>query len=448
MTKVGLGDLHLYAPAPRIDLKQVVAARVEHNPRLERHLERACRTTGQRAIRFPEPWEDSATLAAAAASPLLADERIAPSLRYLAVGTETGSDHSKPVSAYVQGMLRTAGRALPEQLSSFQVQHACAGATLSLLSVASLVGLAAPSETGLVIASDVARYETGSTAEITQGAGAAALLVERDPRLMELDLASLGLCSRDVDDFFRPLGAPTARVKGQYSIQNYLESLEIAFLDHCRRRGAAPDQVLRDTDMFVLHAPFRNMPMMAMLRLLERHLGLGEVQGEAFLDERGFHEAIDPIADIGNTYSAAMYFALGFLLADRHAVARPEARGPFGPDGLVRLGKHHGRVLRPRERAGSRDHRPLAARQGSRPGQAGDHRGVRGLGVRRPRRGRCGAALHPAGLFLPCGRQARRLSQLRIRGDQRACARSGSARRGRPGDLGDRRRFTAGEGRG
>jgi 3-hydroxy-3-methylglutaryl CoA synthase len=72
--------------------------------------------------------------------------------------------------------------------------------------------------------------------------------------------------------------------------------------------------------MFVLHAPFRNMPMMAMLRLLERHLGLGEVQGEAFLDERGFHEAIDPIADIGNTYSAAMYFALGFLLADRHAV--------------------------------------------------------------------------------------------------------------------------------
>ncbi len=318
MTKVGLGDLHLYAPAPRIDLKQVVAARVEHNPRLERHLERACRTTGQRAIRFPEPWEDSATLAAGAAASLL-EGQTASSIRYLAVGTESGLDHSKPVSAYVQGMLRAAGRVLPEEISSFQVQHACAGATLSLLSVASLVGLAGPAETGLVIASDVARYETGSTAEITQGAGAAALLVERDPRLIELDLASLGLCSRDVDDFFRPLGALTARVKGQYSIQNYLESLEIAFLDHCRRRGAAPDQVLRDTDMFVLHAPFRNMPMMAMLRLLERHLGLGEVQGEAFLDERGFHEAIDPIADIGNTYSAAMYFALGFLLADRHA---------------------------------------------------------------------------------------------------------------------------------
>jgi hydroxymethylglutaryl-CoA synthase len=319
MTKVGLGDLQLYAPAPRIDLKQVVATRVEHNTRLERHLERACRTTGQRAIRFPEPWEDSATLAASAAAALLADQRVARSIRYLAVGTETGLDHSKPVSAYVQGMLRAAGIVLPEEISSFQVQHACAGATLSLVSVSSLLGLALPDERGVVIASDIARYQTESTAEITQGAGAAALLVERDPRLIELDLASLGLCSRDVDDFFRPIGASTARVKGQYSIQNYLESLEVAFLDHCRRRGEAPDQVLRETDMFVLHAPFRNMPMMAMLRLLERHLGLGEVQGEAFLDERGFHAAIDPIADIGNTYSAAMYFALGYLLADRHA---------------------------------------------------------------------------------------------------------------------------------
>ena len=319
MTRVGVGDLYLYAPAPRIDLKEIITARVEEDPRLERHLARACRTTGQRAIRFPEPWEDAATLASTAAAGLLARSGAAATIRHLAVGTESGLDHSKPLSAYVQGMLSAAGCGLGEQLSSFQVQHACAAATMSLLSVASLVGYGGEQDRGLVIASDVARYETSSTAEITQGAGAAALVVERDPGLIELDLASLGFCSRNVDDFFRPLGAATARVKGQYSMQNYLESFEVAFLDHCRRVGASPAQVLRATDMFVLHAPFRNMPMIAMLRLLERHLGLGEVQAEAFLEERGFHQAIDPIADIGNTYSASMYFGLGFLLADRHA---------------------------------------------------------------------------------------------------------------------------------
>lgn len=319
MTTVGLGDLYLYAPAPRIDLKEIVTARVEEDPRMERHLDRACRTTGQRAIRFPEPWEDAATLAASAAAGLLRGTAAAETIRHLVVGTESGLDHSKPLSSWVQGMLRDGGHALSERLSSFQVQHACAATTLSLLSVASLLGHGGPAERGLVVASDIARYDAGSTAEITQGAGAAALLVERDPGLIELDLGSVGFCSRDTDDFFRPLGSTTARVKGQYSMQNYLDSLEVAFLDHCSRLGSTPGDVLRGTDMFVLHAPFRNMPMMAMLRLLDRHLGLGEVQAEAFLEERGFHQAIDPIADIGNTYSAAMYFGLGFLLEDRRA---------------------------------------------------------------------------------------------------------------------------------
>jgi hydroxymethylglutaryl-CoA synthase len=327
VSKVGIGDLYLYAPAPRIDLKDVIAARVDADPRLQRHLERACRTTGQRSIRFPEPWEDAATLAANAALGLLQATGAASSIRHLVAGTESGLDHSKPLSAYVQGMLKAAGCGLPEAVSSFQVQHACAAATLSLLSVAGLVAVGRPGERGLVIGSDIARYDASSTAEVTQGAGAAAMLVEQDPRLIEIDLQTVGLCSRDVDDFFRPLGASTARVKGQYSMQNYLESFDVAFADHCRRVGAEPAQVLRGTDMFVLHAPFRNMPMMAMLKLLERHLGLSEVQAEAFLDERGFHEAIDPIADIGNTYSAAVYFALGFLLADRLAALGPRLAG-------------------------------------------------------------------------------------------------------------------------
>ncbi len=103
----GVSNIALYIPAPRIDLRSLVERRVLDNPRLDRHMERACRVTGQRAIRFPEPWEDSATMAAEAALGLLRDtHRIDPkSVRHLVVGTETGVDHSKPVSAYLQGML-------------------------------------------------------------------------------------------------------------------------------------------------------------------------------------------------------------------------------------------------------------------------------------------------------------------------------------------------------
>src|SRR5208283_3826064 len=132
---VGISDIGLYVPPPSIDLENLVERRVKLNPRLDRHLERACRVTGQQVIRFPEIWEDSATLAATAACRLLAaNPKIGlKSIRHLAVGTETGVDHSKPVSAYVQGMLQRAGVDIPSALSSFQVQHACAGSTMALL---------------------------------------------------------------------------------------------------------------------------------------------------------------------------------------------------------------------------------------------------------------------------------------------------------------------------
>jgi len=184
---VGISDIAIYIPPPEMDVEALVQRRVRENPMLDRHLQRAGRVTGQTAFRFPELWEDSATLAAASAYDLFSRNPSfdAASLRHLIVGTETGVDHSKPVSAYVQGMLQKAGLKLPTSLSSFQTQHACAGGTFGLLSVAGLLAVGGrPGDSGLVLSTDIARYETKSTAEITQGAGAVSLLVEASPRLV------------------------------------------------------------------------------------------------------------------------------------------------------------------------------------------------------------------------------------------------------------------------
>jgi hydroxymethylglutaryl-CoA synthase len=235
------------------------------------------------------------------------------------VGTETTVDLSKPVSAYVQGMLQQAGLSLPDAMSSYQVQHACAGATISLLGVGSMLQTAGrPGETGIVIGSDIARYDLESTAEITQGAGAVALLVEQSPRLVELDLDSVGFFSRDVDDFFRPLGSKTAKVKGRYSMECYLESLDGALLDHCRRLDRTTQQVLAESDLIMLHTPFRNMPERAMQYLLERHFGYTNGHTENFLRERGFYQGVEPLARIGNLYTGSLYLALAFLLYYRY----------------------------------------------------------------------------------------------------------------------------------
>ena len=318
--KIGISDINIYIPPPKLELGVLIEKRSEDNPRLARHLDRALRVTGQKTIRFTDVWEDSATMAAQAAYGLLKgkDPVTLSNLRHLVVGTESGLDHSKPLSAFVQGMLQRSGLELPESLSSFQVQHACAGATVSLLSVGGLLGMSNRSaESGLVIATDVAHYETETTAEVTQGAGSVALLVETAPRLLELDLSTIGLCSRDVDDFFRPLGSATAKVKGRYSMEQYWANLEEAFLDHAQRIGELPSEALEATDFFVLHTPFRNMPESAMNVLLRRHLNLDEDQIREFLEKRGFYRGVDPLARVGNIYSGSMYFFLASLLNDR-----------------------------------------------------------------------------------------------------------------------------------
>ena len=255
-TVVGINDISLYLPSLQIDIGRLIRRRIEENSLLRTALKRAFDYTQQKKVRFPEWWEDCATMAAQSSLRLLTRGSLSLSdLRYLAVGTETTVDHSKPVAAYVEGMLQNAGCAVPEGISTFQTQHACAGGMISLLAVLALLSVSnRPAENGVVICSDIARYDAASTAEITQGAGAVSMSTCIDPKLLEIDVATAGYSSNDVDDFFRPIGSDTARVRGGYSMKCYKRAVSQALMDHCGRAGQEPQAVLASTDAFALHS--------------------------------------------------------------------------------------------------------------------------------------------------------------------------------------------------
>jgi len=318
-TRVGIGDLQLFVPSPWIATDTLVRKRSCADLELQKYLERAVLYTGQRAFHFPEVWQDSATMAAEASAGLLKRRGDAGGLRYLVTGTETTVDHSKPVASYVAGMLEQSGHQLPVTHSTFQIQHACAGGTLSMFSIGALLNAArTQDEFGLAVCTDIARYASASSGEITQGAGAAALLVTRDPDLIEIDLRTAGYASRDVDDFFRPFGSDEARVKGQYSIRCYRKALAEAFSDHCIRRMEEPGAVLKKSDFFVLHVPYYSLPLDSMRSLLKQHLGFAPDVADAFLEERGFQSSIERAKDIGNLYSGSMFMSLERLLRERY----------------------------------------------------------------------------------------------------------------------------------
>jgi len=316
-TKVGIGDIGIYVPRLQMSVDSLLESRAHTQPQLNRLMKRAAKKTGQISFRFPAPWEDTATLAANAASEVL--ERLSVEqqerIRYVLVGTETAVDLAKPVASYVHGMLKKAGYALGSALSTYDTKHACAGGTSALLSAASnLICSGSNQERGLVISSDIARYDAPSTAEFTQGGGSAALIVEKNPRLMEINLRIQGLFSSDVDDFFRPLNSITAKVKGRYSMDCYQSALKSAFEDYCNRANQSPSKCIDEIDYIALHVPFPTMPEIALRRLLSDSCRKSEAEIEHFIQRSGFINAMYLCRYFGNLYTASLYTYLATLL--------------------------------------------------------------------------------------------------------------------------------------
>lgn len=320
-SSMGIGDIALHIPRSLMPLDTIIARHRRCDPQRALAMERSKGRTGQVSIRFPQCWEDTATMAAQAASQLLgrlaADE--VASLRYLVVGTETGVDQAKPIAAYVHGMLQRAGFPIAQAISTYDIQHACASGAIGVVSIGTMLGASRDGgERGIIICTDEARYSPGTSAEITQGAASVAVLVEPDPRLLELELGSVGYASRDVDDFFRPLGSIAAQVRGRYSIECYRNAVEDALLDLCARTERSMSELLVETDLFAFHVPFRSLPEETMARLVERHLRTDPAATSAFLERRRFSAGTAPAAVVGNVYTGSMFLSLAALLATRY----------------------------------------------------------------------------------------------------------------------------------
>ena len=210
---------------------------------------------GQDEFSFPAPDEDVVTMAAAAAAPII-QRSGTEGIRTLLFATESGIDQSKAAGMAVHSLLD-----LPSQMRVVEVKEACYSATAALQAAVGIV-TRSPGQRVLVIASDVARYALDSPGEPTQGAGAVAMLVSADPKLLEIEPVS-GLNSADVDDFWRPNDSTTAIVDGALSVTAYLDALTGAWTDLAAQGG--PE--MAEIDRVLYHQPFTKMAKKAQVHL-------------------------------------------------------------------------------------------------------------------------------------------------------------------------------------
>ncbi|MBM7494181.1 polyketide biosynthesis 3-hydroxy-3-methylglutaryl-CoA synthase-like enzyme PksG [Micromonospora luteifusca] len=269
------------------------------------------------------PCEDPVTNAVNAAKPLIDalgdDER--DRIEAVIVGTESGVDFGKALSTYVHDYL-----GLSRRCRSFEVKHACYGGTAAVQTAAGLI--ANTPITGmkaLVIATDAAaKIDKNTYWEPSQGAGAVAMILGEDPRVLTLDKGASGYHSYEVMDTARPRPDLEAG-DSDLSLMSYLHCLKESYAMYADRvRGS---DFLTTFDHLAFHMPFGGMVKGAHRTLLRSLYGMRPDEVEADFQRRLAH-SLRYGAQIGNVYSAALYVALCSLI-DHAPLNGPSRLGLF-----------------------------------------------------------------------------------------------------------------------
>ena len=304
---VGIDSLGVAFPAQYLELADLADARGVAPSKFVEGL-------GIRRMTVPAEDEDTVTLAAREALQLAGST--GEDVGLLAVGTETAVDHSKPVASFVQGLL-----GLPRAMRVFETKHACYGGTAAMqLALDWIRSGSARGKKALVVCADIARYGLHTAGEPTQGAGAVALLLSENPRVLQLDAGQSGVFAQDVNDFWRPLYSKDAVVDGHYSVKCYLDALEGAYRDYQALAGTTSEGIFSDRfAALAYHVPYGKMAVKA-------HRHLRGLDGDAAPDasfERLVGASLRFPSEIGNIYTGSLYLALTSLLA----TSGPELEG-------------------------------------------------------------------------------------------------------------------------
>jgi len=327
------------APSLFLPIDQLAEARGIEAAKLQKGL-------GLTSMSVCDVDEDVITLAAGAALQLLAQNpRLQPSqIGRIYIGTESSIDGSKPIGSYVHEILnqhfsKTNSAQNPLiHTDVIDMTFACIGAIDAMHNSLYYVK-AHPESYAIVIATDIADYDLGSTGEYTQGAGAVAVLISSNPRLLAID-DRWGVAMKSEHDFFKPIrlkqdGDETITLHddkpifdGQFSNETYQNRIKEAW-GHFKK-----DEQLSAYEQIIFHLPYAYHGRRIIASLLIDDLAQSEElkticeESEIDLEAKGGVRAfsktsfytkwvLDRIAagerlssEMGNLYTASIFLSL------------------------------------------------------------------------------------------------------------------------------------------
>ena len=309
----GLDDISIYIPQLYIDASDFAHARGLDPEKLERGL-----GIGQMAI--VDTNQDPACLASNACLKVMQKNKLTPDqIGRLYVATESSLDESKAMNSYVIGMLEQVyGDDTFGHCGGIECKFACVSGSYALYDNTNWIRAGeAEDKYALVVVSDIAKYDMGSSGEVTQGAGAVAMLLNDKPRLLTFDPKVTSTSIKNEYDFYRPFGKETPIVHGQYSNLLYLIQVKNALTDYknkVKRTGLIKikddETILDHIDYLNMHLPYSNMGKKA-LAYLVRHEWRSIPRWKNIIEQIGMDEPVpkDPRGTIESVLADADFMA-------------------------------------------------------------------------------------------------------------------------------------------
>lgn len=245
-------------------------------------VEKLTKGLGLEKMSFLDVNQDIVTLGANALLKLIKQENLNLSeISKIYVGTESGFDNSKPVASYILNLIeQKLGSNTLQNCDVVDLTFACIGAVDALQTCVDYIRLH-PAKKAIVIATDNAKYDLNSTGEYTQGAGAIAMLISANPKILAFSKET-GISTESVFDFFKPKQTIAKSVitgndtnenwfdilenevtitkeqpvfDGQYSNSCYINRITAAY-EHYKLESQQTEIIFNNWELIVMHLPY------------------------------------------------------------------------------------------------------------------------------------------------------------------------------------------------
>lgn len=302
---IGIDKIGFYTPKQYIDMATLGEARdVDPNKYIK--------GLGQEEMAVASEVDDAVTMAAQAALSILNDAD-KEAIDMVLVGSESGVDNSKSIAVWVHELT-----GINKHARAVELKQACYGTTAAMKMAVGHV-MMNPESKVLVIGSDVAKYGLNTGGEPTQGAGAVAMVVAKDPSIATINNDS-ATYTKSIPDFWRPLYSDYAMVDGHYSNSAYLGFLSKVWEQYKEKTGLST----KDFKTLLFHTPFTKMGKKALNKLAEVEKNSEVERLMSYYEASRYYNK-----KIGNIYTGSLYLSLISLLEQAEGLEAGDRIGLF-----------------------------------------------------------------------------------------------------------------------